>query len=376
MMSGKTKGAIVFILTILPSQISASIPSEITINEISWMGSEDSASNEWIEIYNSSSSDIILDGWEILAEDGTPKIFLEGTILAKNYFLLERTDDETVPDVKADLIYKGGLNNKGEVLSLINPEGIVVEKIDCSSGWFAGKNKEKKTMERKDFSSWQTSLVSGGTPRRENGKEVKIQVSSIVHSSNIYINKLLPSPKNADSENEWIEIVNQNNFKVDLSSWSLSDKVGRVTTFIFPDGTILEAESFLVLRRPLTKITLNNQGDTIFLSNPNKEIVDEVSYGKAPREESFNRTLSGWIWSGQAAPKEETLPVPNSSKQETSSLFIAKRNKAEVKEVFPISSNHSIFLIALSVASVSGIIVLLLRKKGFNPWEGLIEKEN
>jgi len=94
---------------------------------------------------------------------------------AKGFFLLERTNDETVSNIKADLIYKGGLNNKGEHLKLINSQGKVVDEIDFSSGWFFGDNKTKRTMERINFSksgddskNWQTSKNPGGTPKSKN----------------------------------------------------------------------------------------------------------------------------------------------------------------------------------------------------------------
>ena len=67
--------------------------------------------------------------FESILETTTP------IIDAFSYFLLERTNDETVPDIKADLIYKGGLNNKGEHLRLINEQGKIVDEIDCSSEW-------------------------------------------------------------------------------------------------------------------------------------------------------------------------------------------------------------------------------------------------
>ncbi len=150
--------------------------SDIIINEIAWMGTENSANDEWIELYNNSEHLVDLEGWKLEAEDGSPKMNLKGKILPKGFFLLERTNDETVPDIKADLIYKGNLNNKGEHLSLIGNRGKAVDEIDCSSGWFTGKGKpEYKTMERinpltlgNSPKNWQTSKNPGGTPRTKN----------------------------------------------------------------------------------------------------------------------------------------------------------------------------------------------------------------
>lgn len=142
------------------------LPS-VVINEIAWMGTENSANDEWIELHNDTDQDIVLDGWMLKAADGTPDIALTGVITTHGFFLLERTDDSTVPDTEADQIYSGALNNSGEVLELIDAEGNIVDTVNCASGWFSGDNTAKQTMERA-ASEWQTSADAGGTPRALN----------------------------------------------------------------------------------------------------------------------------------------------------------------------------------------------------------------
>lgn len=153
----------------------ATNPPQVVINEIAWMGGEESFADEWIELYNNTGKAINLEGWILKAVDGTPEISLEGTILTKSFYLLERTNNEAVPNIKADLIYKGSLNNKGEHLKLINPQGEIVDEIDCSSEWFAGDNKTKQTMERVDSENWQTSQNPGGTPKAKNSPRAKLE---------------------------------------------------------------------------------------------------------------------------------------------------------------------------------------------------------
>jgi hypothetical protein len=151
----------------------ASLP--LIINEIAWAGTAASYSNEWIELYNGGDRDINLNGWILKSADKTPKISLSGIMPAKGFYLLERTDDETVPGIKADLIYKGALNNKGEDLTLYDNSGNLIDEVNCSSGWFAGDNKTKQTMERispfasgNNSQNWKTSQSSGGTPKAIN----------------------------------------------------------------------------------------------------------------------------------------------------------------------------------------------------------------
>jgi hypothetical protein len=159
--------------------VQAQTEGNIFISEIAWMGTLNSAFDEWLELYNGNNQAVDLTGWQLSARDGSPLINLSGTINPNSYFLLERTDEKTLPLIQADLIYKGGLNNKGEELILINKEGELVDYLDCSSGWFFGSNKEKTTMERKEYINssdkniWQTSKESGGTPRSPNSQGEK-----------------------------------------------------------------------------------------------------------------------------------------------------------------------------------------------------------
>jgi len=158
----------------------ATNPLKVIINEIAWMGTKISYNDEWIELYNNSDSSINLEGWILKAADGTPKINLTGTIARKSFYLLERTDDNTVPDTPADQIYTGALGNTGEKLELYDGSGNLIDLVNCSSGWFAGDNSTKQTMERKNpqlegfnSGSWQMSQNPGGTPRAENSPGAK-----------------------------------------------------------------------------------------------------------------------------------------------------------------------------------------------------------
>jgi len=141
------------------------------------MGTENSSSDEWIELYNTSSSSIDLTNWTLEATDGSPFITLEGDISAGKFFLLERTNDDSVPDIIADQIYTGALGNSGEYLKLKDSNNNIIEEINCSDGWFAGDNSTKQTMER-TTNGWQTSLDFGGTPKAQNssGKEPEEEI--------------------------------------------------------------------------------------------------------------------------------------------------------------------------------------------------------
>jgi len=371
----------------LPLKILADFPLSVVINEIAWMGTKESFSNEWIELYNNSATPLNLVGWKLITEDGRVEINLEGEIPSKGFFLLERTDDETLPTIKADLIYKGGLSNKGEYLKLTDPKGKIIDEVNCASGWFEGDNETKRTMERKNPSvsgsnpeNWQTSENPGGTPKAENS-QVKIEGEEKFYPTNIFINEILPSPEGPDAENEWIEIFNGNDFEVDVSEWQIRDTIGDTKTYTIPKGKKIEANGFLVLQRPETKITLQNNGDGLELLNPNGEVVHQVTYEKAPLGQSYSRTSSGWEWITTLTPgKENIITQPETSKIKKNKFFIEKTEKikeegdqkiplekltsAKIEEKIPKSSNFLIiFSVAIAIAVGSVIIVVFLKKR-------------
>jgi parallel beta-helix repeat protein len=162
----------------------------VVINEIAWMGTKANSADEWIEFYNNSDQEINLAGWgiyegEILIEP------LTGKIGGNSYYLIERSDEETIKDIPASQKPTGwggdGLNNNGEKLILRDQFNNPIDIVDCSTGWFAGDNSTKQTMERidstksgSDSNNWHSNnLITrngkdaggnniNGTPKTEN----------------------------------------------------------------------------------------------------------------------------------------------------------------------------------------------------------------
>lgn len=385
-------------------------PLDVVINEIAWMGTEVNEIDpgqwwryEWLEFYNNTNQLISLDGWKIelyrTALDWS--LELKGNISVQSYFLVAASDK--IPNYDFNYSNLGGkLNNNGQKIILRNAAGIIIDEINCSSGWFAGDNSTKQTMERKnpqfegsEPNNWQTSQNAGGTPKAKNSivvqtepqpkpesekpaveeptVEVRLQQT---YPTGVVINEILPSPEGPDSEEEWIEIFNQNNFEADLSKWQIADTAGGTFTYTLPAGTKISAQEFLVLPRPESKITLNNDEDGLLLIQPNGNILDKVNYQKAPLGQSYNKTENSWVWSSILTPGSvniTSLPAtqneigqkekvePNKELQKNQ---FQKQQLADIGEQLPKAFNSlHIFLIALGLAVFSGIIILIIKRK-------------
>lgn len=125
-------------------------PSDVVINEVAWAGTDDSSSDEWIELYNSTNQAIDLTGWSI-EDDGGASVYTisAGSIPSYGYFLIE--DIEEATNVVADALAPLSLANAGDSLVLKDSGDVVIDTVNGSGGaWYAGTSTPKASMERVD----------------------------------------------------------------------------------------------------------------------------------------------------------------------------------------------------------------------------------
>ena len=350
-----------------------------------------------MELKNATDSAIDLSGWRIISTDGKIKIDLKGQIPAHGFYLLERTDDNSVSGAVADIIYTGALGNTGQDLTLYDNANNVVDQADFLTKWPAGDNATKQTME-KIGGGWQTSQNPGGTPRAENSQGVGETVAAApaiqpetptqgqiakTYPEGIIINEILPSPEGADEASEWIELYNSSNFAVDVSGWKLQDIKGAPSTYTLPQNTAMQSNGYLVLKRPETHITLNNDEDGLNLMFPDGTVADTVSYANASKNQSYNNTESGWKWSTALTPNSRNITsqkigLATSKKSDgvAANQHLAAASQSGLLDTKLISDTLNadtssalnpwwLFLIALAITIISAIIVLLLKIKLF-----------
>jgi hypothetical protein len=294
-----------------------SIPN-VTLNEVAWMGTLSSANDEWMELFNNTETPIDLAGWILTAADNTPSIELSGTIPPNSHFLLERTSDETIKDIAADLVYVGSQSNAGEKLELKDASGNIIDSVDCTAGWYAGDNISKASMERIGFSAtdpkdnWANNnglLINGqdaqgnviiGTPRAKNSVAADEQIPADTNQTatttgqtagqdtnttgnnptptiptfnpgDLVINEFLSDPS-AD-ETEWVEIYNNTTNIVKLDDWYIEEGSGAKTKL----SGMIPAKGFLAVSS--ISGNLNNAGDVVILREKGGRIIDSVAYG-------------------------------------------------------------------------------------------------
>lgn len=318
----------------------------VIINEVAWMGTANSANDEWLELKNISGGEIDLSDWQVLDMGEQIKIELTGKLAPNSFYLLERTNDDSVPGIAADQTYVGALSNVGEGLRLFDKNCGLIDEALASPDWPAGDNNLKLTMERMSDLSWRHYSGDGqnginGTPKAENSQGT-VPVSNIgSHASSaptntqtttepeqpsqnqetqnqepeqpaptpslkILISEIQAGTEANGAEDEFVELYNPNDQAVDLAGWALKKKTSTGTESNLVSsgsfaGTIAPKSFFLISHanyqgakpKDLTYSANSNNlaytSNSVVLYDANGNAIDEASWTDIPKGQSLER---------------------------------------------------------------------------------------
>lgn len=142
----------------------------------------------------------------------------------------------------------------------------------------------------------------------------------------VRLNEILPAPSAIDwnkdgavnSDDEWLELHNRTDQPVDLTGWQLDDIAGGGSKpFILPAGSVLQPHGFLVVFHGQSRISMNNDGDTVRLLTPEGKETDVFTYTSSRPDRSFSRTADDpAAWTADYPPSpgvENVAPTPTPS---------------------------------------------------------------
>jgi hypothetical protein len=194
----------------------------VVINEIAWAGTLADYNDEWIELYNNTTSTIDITGWTLKSSDGTPDIVIVLQVVggppsdhflipARGFYLMERTDDDSVKGIEANFIYTGALKNNPncEILQLFDSQDNLIDQTSCldNGDWPTGNNDTKQTMERVDSrasgsaaSNWVSNniLIRNGADKSGNPINGTPKAKNSAGQSPTRISQILPFDDNID----------------------------------------------------------------------------------------------------------------------------------------------------------------------------------
>lgn len=289
---------------------------EVVLNEIAWMGSVRGPNDEWLEIKNISGHGLDVGGWQVLNGSGSVEIKIsgDGVMASDSFLLLERGKD-----------YSGALTNGGDHLKVFNRDCKVVDELDASSGWPAGDNAVKKTLERDaDVLGWHTSENVGGSPGAQNSVPTiiissppatisstvpAISVTPIVNTPaatstqpvatttsaipRVVISSAQITGGDGATDHDYVEIFNPTGDSANVSGWKLRKRTqsgAESSVKVFPDGSNIPSGGYFIwansadgfaaaIGANVSSTQILSDNNSVALLNADGIVVDALAWG-------------------------------------------------------------------------------------------------
>lgn len=107
-------------------------------------------------------------------------------------------------------------------------------------------------------------------------------------------------------DKEYIELYNSGEFPIDIGGWTIAATNKK---FAIPFGAVIVPDSWLVFYRAATGIVLNNQENRLELLNRDGQVVDLVKIGAAKEGWGYSLINGEWQWTESLTPGKMNLVV-------------------------------------------------------------------
>ncbi|MCK5081007.1 MAG: lamin tail domain-containing protein [Candidatus Moranbacteria bacterium] len=242
--------------------------------------------NEWIELYNSGEEDVDLGGCCLVDGRYDP----EKNNIEKCFFIgKEEKVDSGEYKVFKRAEFEFDMNKSNENIFFLDENGEELNRLSYKSS----EPDFSYALNSKGKWFWTKILTPGAI------NEFKS------YSEKLEITELMPNADGKDKNKEWLELLNNDEEKIELESWYLLNQSNQ--KFKLDHFLEIEASQRLKVEIKNTSFTIKNSEGWIELLNPNGEVVDRVNYSESAKEEaSLNKNHEGqWLWSIFVTPGEE-----------------------------------------------------------------------
>jgi len=244
---------------------------------------------EWVELYNSGTTDINLQGWTLVdaanyAHPIDANTWVDFGNLATP-FVLAAGDYAIIAENSQGTLK---LNNVGETLDLVNDLGNSVHSVTTGQA-SSDISKIPGALATDDFVDSNTNTPGATNSGGGTGGPTYVQ-------SELRITEVMPDPYWTNDNatwpgGEWIEIANIGSIAVDLAGWSVDDAAGNSmemnTTHLVGSGTMIQPgqHRIIAVNGSRTYGMLNNGAGTeqIKLRMPSGEVTHHVEYSGPTR---------------------------------------------------------------------------------------------
>lgn len=292
----------------------------IVINEYSPLNTSIADQNgefdDWIELYNNSSSAISLVGYFLSDNPANPKLwaFPDTSIAAGGYLIVWADNDDDIG--QAGLHAHFQLSGLGESLLLTNQTTVIGRtSYDIA---FSNKSYARLPNGKGEYALQAPSYnVSNG------GFTENLTTAGVVINEIVPVNLTVKADQEGGYD-DFIELFNNSSSAVNLSNYYLSDDAANPSKWPFPSGTTISAGGYLIVWADEDIINgygshasfrLAAEGETILLTDGTK-IIDKVTYNKAVPDSGYARITNGtgtnFYWQTATYKKTNGTTIPTS----------------------------------------------------------------
>jgi len=158
------------------------------------------------------------------------------------------------------------------------------------------------------MSSMKTSAQSPPVPSSQPQteiEEIEDESEQETTRSGITLSELLPDPGDLpDSEGEFIELFNPNEYPVDISGYVLQSGSDFQYDYVFVETVI---DEFLVVYSVNSDLVLSNSGSKVRLIDLQGNVISETEYPKVKSDEVWTLIEEEWVLSDRSTPGEENI---------------------------------------------------------------------
>ena len=200
------------VLCVISTAAYAQLP-DVVINEINFNSSPDADTEDWLEIFNRTGSDIDISGW-VLKDSNDDNEFLipSNTILASGTYLVLVNDSAAFSSVHSNVTNFIGsvdfnFSNGGELLRLYDDSATLIDQVeyDDEDDWPTESDGEGPTLElinpdedNDNASNWAAS-TGNGTPGEANSRLVSSSENDPFSPEDFILNQNYPNPFNPNT---------------------------------------------------------------------------------------------------------------------------------------------------------------------------------